>query len=189
MKKQTTIPDGYVRVTEVLKPFCDFSSIDPKVLENAADRGTRTHAFCEAYALNLFLPEVDKDCKPYFDSYCYWFDRMVDEVYHVEPRINHERYRLSGQIDLICRLKGDDCISIVDLKTPQVIADSWKLQTAAYKILTESIDIKVSRRMCLQLSRVGAPPKVVEYDDHEKHERLYLAALELYHFFNQGNKR
>lgn len=173
------------RVTEVLSPYVDFSHIEPKVLAHAADRGTRVHRYCEAYALNLFLGDVDDDCKNYFDAYREWFDAMVKEVIHVEIPIESSAFRLKTHgVDLIAILKGDTKPSIIDLKTPEANQDSWALQTAAYSILTQTeLGIIPHRRMCLKLPKQPGAAKVSEYTEHARDEDLFLSALKLKIFF------
>ncbi len=187
MKQQNDeIPDGYARVTEVLAPFCNFDHIDPKTLANAADRGTRVHDYCELHALGLFLPELDADCKNYVEAFKEWFDLMVTDVLETETRLNSPTYRVSGKFDMLVKLKGDEGLTIVDLKTPASPALSWQLQTAAYRLLLkECKGIPADRRISLMLPKhPGGLVKVCEYTDHEKDEALYIKAIELFRFFN-----
>lgn len=191
MKKATTaneIPNGYSRVTEILNPFNGLSSIDPCTLQKAADRGTRVHAYCEAHALGLFVTEVDEDCKNYFEAFQRWFDKMVTKVIMLETRINSDKYMLSGAFDMLVVLKGDadDCLSLVDIKTPQSPSKTWALQTAAYKmLLREEMAIHVDRRLCLMLPKFDSCANVCEYKDHIRDEELYLMALRLYRYFQK----
>lgn len=185
MKKQEPeIPAGYLRVTEVLQPFSTLTEIDPKTLHNAADRGTRVHAYCESHALGLFVTEVDDDCKNYFDVFKEWFDEMVVKIVHTEVRLNSPTYRISGAFDLLAILKGDDTPTLVDIKTPNSPSLSWQLQTAAYQLLAkEVLNIDVTRRICLMLPKYGDKVRIVEYEDHKRDQELYIKALELYRFF------
>ena len=85
---------------------------------------------------------------------------------------------------MVVTIKGDTRETIVDLKTPQQASLSWQLQTAAYRYLMRaSQGIDVSRRVCLILDREGKMPKLIEYTSHEADERLFLNAVELFHFF------
>jgi len=186
------IPDGYLRVTTVLSPFVSFDHIRPDVLANAADRGTRVHKFCEAYtkarmlhAHNFVIDTADDDCKPYLSSFVAWYESVVDCVIYNELRLNCPKIKVSGQFDLLCRLKGDDSLVIIDFKTPQQSAISWQLQTAAYRYLLRSVKgEEATRRISLILDKEGGMPKVCEYTDHDKDEKLFLNALELYRFFH-----
>lgn len=177
------IPEGYVRVTEVLKPYSDFTQIDPNVLARAADRGCRVHKYCETYALGLFLPDIDNDCKSYVEAFIRWFDERVNEVLHTECRLNSEKHKLSGQIDMICTLKNCEKVCLIDIKTPAQGSFTWSLQTAAYKLLAmQCRGLEIERRVCLKLpKKEGANASTIEYMDHERDQTLFLNALELYH--------
>lgn len=181
-QEQEQIREGYTRVTEVLSPFSDFSHIEPAVLANAADRGSRVHDYCEAHAKHLFVFDVDKDCKPYFESFKRWFDETVEEVAVVEERFYSDTYRITGKVDLICRLKGDECFSIVDYKTPASVSLTWDLQSAAYRLLTAD-RVPTERRLILMLPKDGSDAKVIEFTNHEQAQELYLNALKLYRYF------
>lgn len=185
MKKQNKngVPDGYQRITEILSVFSDFSQIDPATLANAADRGTRTHKFCELYINNLLLQPIDEDCKPYFESFVKWFDEMVKEVVYCEERLLCDKFKITGQIDLLLTLKGENKPIIVDLKTPQSESKTWRLQTAAYLYLArQNWDKDINRRACLMLDRNGGEPKFKEYAS-KGDEQLFFNALELVRFF------
>ena len=144
------IPPGYLRVTEVLKPFTSFDGIDPAVLAKAADRGTRVHKYCELYTQNLVIEKVDDDCIPYVNSFINWFDAMIEEVWVSEMRLSCSKYRITGKLDMVATIKGDQTESLIDLKTPQQASLSWQLQTAAYRyLLRASEGIDISRRVCL----------------------------------------
>jgi hypothetical protein len=180
------IPQGYARVTEILKVFTDFSGIPEGVLANAADRGGRVHDYCEAHALNLFLGEIDEDCKNYVEVFKQWFDSRVEKVICAEKRLNSPTYKISGKFDLLCILKGDNGLSLVDYKTPATESLTWELQTAAYEILTEEcLGLKVQRRICLQLPKTGNNVRVIEHTKREENRRIFLNAVELFWFFNK----
>ena len=129
------IPEGYIRVTEVLEPFKKLGHIDPAVLENAANRGKRVHKYCELYAQNMLVEEPDEECIGYVQSYIEWFDNRMDKVINLEERLNHRDLKISGRYDLLCSLKNQVGVCLIDIKTPQAPSLSWSLQTAAYKIL------------------------------------------------------
>src|SRR5690606_8090596 len=116
----------------------------------AADRGRRVHNYCEAYAQGLFVEVMDEDCKNYVEAFKVWFDSTVSEVIFTEQRINHAGYRLSGAVDMVAILKGDDKPSIIDIKTPKSPSTTWALQTGAYRmLLREETCIIASGRLCL----------------------------------------
>ena len=182
--KMEEIRNGYRRVTSIVQPFTDFSMIEPHVLQNAADRGTRTHHFCELYVKNLLIEPVDEDCKPYFESFVNWYDFIVEEVLYTEQRLYCDHWKITGQVDLILKLKGSDSTYIVDIKTPQTKSKSWQLQTAAYQYLaTQGLGMTVQQRGCLMLDRNGGEAKFIGYSDYEKDAELFFAACKLNSFF------
>lgn len=184
MKEQDLIPLDHVRVTDVLAPYHNFSDINPEVLANAARRGELVHQLCELHASSLFIPEIDEDCKPYFEAFIKWFDSTVKETVCLEQRINSQKYKLSGKCDMVVILKYDELPTIVDIKTPQITHNSWQLQTAAYRLLLrEELGINCHRRLCIKLPKKGSMAVTVEYENHVRDERLFLNALELYRFF------
>lgn len=177
----------YRRVTEILSPFSNFSNIPADVLENAAKRGTIVHEWCELYAKKqLDLGACNNNqAKPYLDSFITWFDFLVDEVFFVEERLFCDKLMITGQIDLICKLKDSDNICVVDIKTPQTSSKSWRLQTAAYQYLaTNSLNLKVSQRGCLMLDKKGGPPTFKNYKDYKRDSELFFSLCDLNTFFN-----
>ena len=180
------IPEGYLRVTQALSPFSNLHKIDPKVLENAADRGRRVHLYCEMHAKNLFVSDYDEDCKVYVEAFKLWYDHNVEKLVYSEKRINSARHMLSGAFDMMVILKGDTGPSLIDIKTPAASSLSWPLQLGAYRMLIrEEMDVSIDRRIVLKLPKLGKPiAKVYEFTEHEKDENLYLKALDLYRYFN-----
>ena len=61
--------ERYTRVTDILKPYRDFSNIPEHILQHAADRGTRVHLYCELYASKMLFEEIDQDCEPYLQAF------------------------------------------------------------------------------------------------------------------------
>lgn len=187
------IPEGYTRISDILKAYTKFDALDPEMVRYAANRGQRVHSFCEAYtclyelhAQHLFSEdEIDEDCLPYVKSFIEWFQSTVDKVHSKEVRINCDRFKISGRYDLIVSLKGDEHTKVlVDIKTPQQASKTWPLQTAAYSYLLDTISQKPERRAVLALCNKGGLPKMIEYTDLKRDECLFFKALQLYRFFN-----
>lgn len=203
ISQEEEISPGYARVTEILSPWVDFSKIDPQVLQNAADRGTRVHLHCENYAnllglhaCHMFdLTTVDDQCLPYVQSYIGWFDENVDAVYECEKRVYCDQQMFCGKPDQIVHLKGDpeDCLTLIDIKTPASKQKSWNLQTAAYMYLINFYtDISVSKRGTLMLKKSG---KVGVFSEHTDSDMifgdidLFISACKLHHYFNTNKRK
>ena len=183
------IPAGYVRVTELLAPYNGLQGIDPLVLAKAADRGKRAHGYCELYAQSLLIGEVDDDCKGFVESFKNWFDNVVDEVVSFEERLFDEEHRLTGQYDLIIKMKGSKDHVLIDIKTPQSASKTWPLQTAAYMWMLNRRQLErvVQRRGCLMIDRKGSPACFKEHGSSPAEDitdrSVFLGILQTYRYF------
>jgi len=184
------IPEGYIRVTELLSELYNYVGVDPYVLENAKKRGTEVHRLCELYSQNIFINE-NEEYRGYVNSFKNWFNTYVSSVYITEERINHHEYKITGKIDALIYIKGDNALTLLDIKTSKFHHGGWPLQTAAYKLLFEQCKkIPIARRIVLQLDKEGGKAHIHEYLDHKKDEKKFLHALWQYrisrnedHFF------
>lgn len=183
MSKETF--SDYYRVSSVLEAHTGFHSIQKDVLENAADRGSRVHAFCELYAKGMLFMEVDTDCVPYFESFKAWFDSVVEKVEFTEKRLFCDDLRITGQVDMLCYLKGDKHPTLIDLKTPQTASKTWRLQLAAYKYLLDVNDIAHSKAFILQLSKQSKTAKIHDFSKTESEDLIiFKKALDVHTYFN-----
>lgn len=175
----------YVRVTEVLSSWNDFSKIPPQILEDAKIRGTLVHDLCELYALDSLIEPIPEICKGYFESFRRWFDENVAETLQTEERLYHPSLYFTGKFDWIGTLKGDDRKVLADWKTPALTYPSWQIQSGAYYILLDEVkNIQIDRRITVKLKRDGSKADVIEYTNHARDSILFLNQLELYRFFN-----
>lgn len=180
------IPLGYDRVTEILSPYKRFDGVDPKVLSNACERGSIVHNFCELYARNLLIETPREDVKLYFESFRKWFDLYVDEVVECEMRINDPDLKISGKFDLLCKMKFDDGLVIVDYKTPLNFDKTWELQMAAYDyLIRQNTKYTPNRCLCLKLDDDGNMPIAREYKHLYELTGLFLKQVDVYRFFNK----
>jgi hypothetical protein len=172
-------------VTQVLSPYCDFSRIPPKVLEAASIRGTAVHDICLLrIARGEFAVGIDPDHQGYVDSFCQWFDKVVDTVIVTEERLIDMVFSYHGQIDALVQSKHDD-ILLVDLKTPPIKAKQWNIQMSAYKHLVEISEYPNPDRVgSLRLSPDGKTPKMDFYERHIEDFNIFLSALNCYRYFN-----
>lgn len=170
-------------VTQVLAPFCDFSRVNPVVLERACARGTRVHAACAAIASGLWAPTLHPSEQSYVDSFERWL-ALVDEVVLVEHELIHPVYQYVGHLDLCVRLRGDDAVRVVDLKTPVTEQATWAAQIAAYaELVRVNKNINPKRNGTLRLSPEGKMPKWHEYKDSARDLQAFLSALAAWTYF------
>ena len=171
-------------VTRALNPFADFSGIPPAVLAHAAERGTKVHAICAALAQGLWAPDIPEECAGYVESFQGWFESRVEAVAGCEIELVDEAIGFEGHPDLICRLKGDERLTLVDLKTPATKNRLWVAQLAAYRHLARLAGFDIDRVGSLRLKKNGAPPIFDEYQHSERYFAAFTSALNAYKFFS-----
>lgn len=177
------IPEGYVRVTQLLQPYNGLEKIQPETLANAAERGKRAHAYCELYAQSMLIEEVSDDCKGYVESFKRWIELVKPEILSLEERIVNEQYKVTGKYDMIVKLPGSSDKILVDIKTPLSPNRTWPLQTAAYHWMLSSKGNPVERRGCLMIDRYG---KIASFREHNnsKDAEIFLGILRAYRYVN-----
>lgn len=180
------IRQGYTRVTEPLSRYTSLDVVDPEILRRACERGTAVHDYIESYLKGYAFESPSDLVRPYFDSFKQWYDSAINCVYAIEKRYYCDTLMITGQVDLIAKLKGDSAFTIIDFKTPVSKGLTWQLQTAAYmQLATKSESIEIKRRGCLHLSKHGSSAVFHEYSNHKDDLQLYISALNLYRFFGR----
>ena len=189
-----------ISVTQALSPFSDFSGINPEVLQHAAERGSRVHRACAAYASGFPALGLHDEDHGYFHSFVGWFDSYVDKVLMVEKRLTSP-LGYTGQIDLACQLT-DGRFCLVDYKTPALESPTWKAQIAAYceLALTEldsfkkdantfyGVDTPATLKiegMALMLNKNGKAAKGIVYQYQADDFAAFLSCLNAYRYFKK----
>jgi hypothetical protein len=179
---------GFPSVTEVLKPYEDFSRIAPETLEAAADRGLLLHSVLARHALGLWIApeEVPEKFQGYFDSGRRWLDRYVVKVHLAEKKLVDKDRGYQGTPDIICILKRDKDLSLWDFKSGQIILPTWEAQIGGYYGLTLKNNIDIRRAGCLRLQPDGKLPKVAEMTDRLNYLLMvFHACLTVHKFFKE----
>lgn len=174
-------------VTQALQPFTDLSRIPAEALEAAAGRGTEVHSICARIAKKLWVDEIPENCAGYVGSFTGWLDAMVAEVVLAEERLYDTSLGFHGMPDLICRIKGDEALALVDIKTPKAVSPAWAVQIAAYRHLAIRAGYPVKRTLSLRLSVDGKPPIVNEFTRNmDRNFNVFISALNCWrHFYGQ----
>jgi len=180
------IPQGYLRVSEILSPYCDYDGIPADILERACQRGTLVHKCCELYMQQEYVPPL-LEHQGYFDSFKLWYDDVESTLRNklIEKRMNHDLLRLSGMCDLAARFGEDETYTIFDIKTPASQKKSWRPQLSAYRYLFENVaGLPCNRRLVIHLQKDGKRARIIEYTDHDLDWQIFKNCLENYKFFN-----
>ena len=172
-------------VTQVLKPWADFSMVRPEVLAMAAERGTDAHRICAAILRGLWVPSIPEDCRGFVLSFRSWLP-FVQDIHLVEGELIDPALGFAGHPDMIVTLKGDSRPAVIDLKTPATKCRLWRAQLAAYKHLAIVNDWHVNRVASLRLKRDGSRPIFDEYTDSAQDMAAFTAALNAHRWFKQA---
>jgi hypothetical protein len=174
-------------VTRILSPWSDFSPVPDDVLAHAAERGTIVHRACACRLTGVWSPPVPAECAGYVLSFEQW-SPIVADVMLCEGELADEEAGYQGHPDLICRLKGDEFLSVIDFKTPLARAKAWRPQLAAYQALAKKSGLDVRRLMSVRLKKNAGRPIVNESTATAAYDMaVFLNALACWKYFNGGN--
>lgn len=197
---------NYVRVSTIIgkQTAEDMALIPPAVLENAGYRGTKVHNYCTAYVKGLWLPEMEKEYEPYVEAFINWYDVNVSRTLHTNTRLYDDEKKITGEFDMIVKLKENNRIAMLDLKTSANVSRSWPVQLAAYKHLCElngfhpeiyyNIHLKKTKSATYELvegiKTMVTPPKIkcmeIPHEDLKPSWEIFSSALNCYNFFNRN---
>ena len=171
--------------TTVLGAYAGFDAVRPDRLELACRRGTAVHTACLAHAGNSFFFDIKPELEGYYVSFVRWFDELVDTVIEVEPLWEDHKWGYCGSPDLLLILKGEQDISIWDLKTSKSSGKTWACQLAGYRnlALANGYD-RIGRVGSLRLKIDGGMPLADTYDYSDRDFSAFTAALTAYRYFH-----
>lgn len=177
----------YTRVTDITSAFIDRGGIDPLVLLNAANRGTRVHAACEAIAGSRTAWDTE-GIEKYLEAFeSYWRGCNEPRIILCEERLYCKKLLITGQCDFLVEINGENWL--IDLKATSAPCKMWPLQCIAYVMLAEEAGHRVDRFGMLHVKKDGKA-KMHEYTDSEAlYRKLFLSAYELFkHIYPKGVK-
>lgn len=177
------------RVTEILRAYTNYDQVPKETLERAAERGTTVHALCAGIAKGNWIPDgmIDEKLLGYVNSFRKWVSAQVDKFIIIEKRYTDEQLKYSGQLDFVV-LGKDGEMYLVDLKTSARPQKTYPIQMAAYDHLLKNNQIKVQGAMLVYLNKTGEFPDIYCIDDMTEEFRIFLSALDCWHYFNKGKR-
>ena len=142
-------------VTSIMKILSDdiYSTIDPEILANAANRGTSIHQAIEFYDKFNFTATEENE-KPYFNAYLdYREEHNVIPIAN-EIKLYHKQLLYAGTLDAIAIVDGK--VTLVDYKTTSVLHTNLvSVQLAGYLMALESWGLTVEQVAVLQIKKDG----------------------------------
>ena len=155
----------YARVSEVISPFANFQGIPKEVLDNKAALGTRVHHAIQNEIEGNF-PVVGLQEQPYVQSFEKWRHYLHPTFLKTEVRCYCNKKMLTGCIDALVKLEGEEKAVLVDWKTSVNESPiTWPMQAHLYYYLLKETGIEVSDRfLFIKLNRSGDLPRVFQYN-------------------------
>lgn len=185
------IKDGkeYARVSEILKPFTDFSHIDPDVLANKCRIGTQVHEAIAAEIRGEF-PILDADSWPYFKSFLRWRDELNPFFEQSEQRYFDDEHMITGQIDALVRFTPSNPQILIDFKTSAQEGKTWPMQAQLYDLLLTNNAIEIeSIYLFIKLDKMGGIPQVFSYKFDLNFHSKCLNAIQMYWKEKENDKK
>lgn len=171
----------YTRVTEPLFILSGLTKVDPTVLQNAAERGTKVHELADALINHLGVFDLDEKIIGYMDSFKQWY---IDKDFITKPeRFYCDEHMLTGECDAI--YNSPDGLVLVDFKTPLNESKTWRYQLSAYAYLARKQGLDIRHVEAVKLDKLGHFPKVYRY---EEDWQTYLNCLKIFKIFFKSGK-
>ena len=164
-----------------------------RVRTKAASHGTLVHALAALVVEGVpSIPMGDEDvpAQAQLDAFTEWYEEYVDVVYDVELMVAHPGYQYAGQLDFVLRLKGDQCRTILDIKSGKATYPESRYQLAAYRQAAIEAGVVDKKCRCAVLHIPGAD-MAGQYAFHEFRRyqadlQGFLSCLYLYHDLKRG---
>lgn len=170
---------GLPSVTQILRPFIATDWFSPE----HAERGTLVHSACAAHINGAYVPPLNPEHQPYFDSFRRWADMAVDKVVFSEERLSDPVLGFTGKPDAVVVVRGEKGLTLADWKTSQAAYKWHAVQTAAYAHLCrEEKELVIHRRITVRLKNDGSGCIV---DEHSGPADWYVfkSALNCFKYF------
>ncbi len=154
----------YARVSDIIKPFGNFSGIDENVLKRKAAIGTKVH---DAIADDIKgdFPVTSPETIGYFESFEKWRTALAPVFVESEMRYYDDTKMLTGCIDCLVKLHGEKEAVLVDFKTSvQESPITWPMQAHLYHHLLAGAGKPIAGRyLFIKLDKTGKLPTVFTY--------------------------
>lgn len=170
-------------VTQILSGLVDYSHIEPRVLEEARQRGQHVHKMIELWAAGV----LDVDTLPDWmrPAHEHWLQFVSDSGFELiasEKRVYHHHLRYAGTLDLRGKMRQfGDVHGVLDLKRSLLAGPVIGLQLAGYQ-MAENLQPgpRVEWRAALRLNEKQRY-KLEMYDDPAD-QAVFIAMLTLRNF-------
>lgn len=171
---------NYARVSDVLRPFADFTNIDPLVLEAKASLGTEVHKIIEDYIRGQRTLSLGK-AHGYYSSWLKWAGSLCPDFVHSEKRYFCDKKMITGQIDALVKIQDIPALILCDWKTSAAESPTWEMQAHLYRYLADESGLTLADyALFLKLDKAGKAPKVYTYRYNQNTHAKCMLAIEEY---------
>lgn len=172
-------------VTQIMKPLSSeyYKGVDDKILNEAAQRGTKVHEAAELYLL-YGVEDIEPELRGYFEGVKKWIDEVKPIPVKTECRVYHRILNYAGTADLPCYIDGD--LTLVDYKTTASVAQVLtRVQLEAYKKAFESHGITFKRKLIIQSGEDGTYRAVEHPIEDTESWKVFTELLDVYRFIKK----
>lgn len=170
----------YARVSNIIKPFVDFSKIDEQVLNAKAAIGTRVHEAIQQ-EINGEMDCLSEKEAGYLASWKKWRDAVDPQFAQTEKRYFDDQRMITGCVDAIIKIPSEDKVLIVDWKTSASESRvSWTMQAHLYFYLACGEYALQKRFLFIKLDRWGNLPQVFCYKYDQNRMAECMSAIDLF---------
>lgn len=160
----------YLRVSTIVSCFRGgFGRIPEDVLQAKAKIGTEVHEICQKFLMGEETQATSPRAQNYVNSFKQFCKNgLLQKPLLCEERLFDDELGVTGQVDLVCPVKGSRTPILIDLKTSAKAEDElWLIQGALYaKMVTETFpEIQLSDTFIfLQLKEKGVA-KAIRFEN------------------------
>ena len=156
------IKEGFTRVSKILSPYTGYGSIPAHILDAKAEIGTQVHKRIEGYLKGIDIENENPLVETYFKSAKSWLDSVIFEPILIEERLYCDKYKITGEPDLLIKSVGKICL--IDWKTSIKENITWQAQGSAYSYLAEINGYgDINQIAFIQLDKNGEWPRIYQY--------------------------
>jgi hypothetical protein len=185
------IKEGYTRISEILSQWDKYGMVAADILEHKKDVGSYVHSAIHTHiSTGMSLP-LDRESEGYYQSYLKWQEESHPKFLVSERRFYNDSLMITGGIDAIATISGEQKPMIIDWKTSSSeMQCDWRLQGAFYWMLAhDSLEFDISEKiMFLRLNRYGELPKVHMYEFNKEIGQVCIAALTTFRYREKFSK-
>jgi hypothetical protein len=132
----------------------------------AADIGTRVHAYLDAFVKGKQRPVESADMKPCLDAFFKWWRASDIEILLGDTKVASLQYHYGGSLDWLGRDR-DGKIVLGDFKTAKGMRPAeFEFQLGGYnRALSETYNITSDRAVIVRLDKITGMPEIHEVPD------------------------